>query len=645
MSVGTPALLVAGALGVWLGLQAARMQLLAVVWNVAEDAPTTQLGLVAAGIWAVGLLGFIPARLLGDRAAWMLGALFAVLVALRQTIAGEVPTAIFSIAAWIAWLWWLPAFLHALARRGATAVAPAAVLVGLGAQVATQAALHGSDLHAAGGAIGAIGGVVLALGFVLALRVGLRAPEARSDAGAAWGALALGPFLFLQMTVLVNLGRLELLSGADLTVAALVASAGVAAALVALRWRTSRVARAVAAIVSILLLAAAQAPAPWAALALVPAQVGLALLLAGAFAAPGAAPGSNANDASSTDAALGGAASGIRVGVGASQGRAYLGAAAGAVLLFVLLFLFYSGEAVPALWPVAALLVGAASLRGSVAAPFRQPRPLAAAIALGVVAVLASVAPYPAPDRAAAPREGVRVLDYNIHQGIDRFGVPGMAAIAEVIEGADADLVALQEVNRTWDIAGGVDNFAWLRWRFPGHTAVYGPMHGDFFGNAILSRFPVKEWGWERFPLGPSKLARGYVWAVVATPAGDALFLSTHFTPYNRGQERAERVAQARLLLAFWKGRAPAILAGDFNDDAESEAVRTLVGGGLRDVLAAHGLGKTRTFISTGTPFATASLEKLDYIFTSPGVTSTEARILETVASDHLPLVATLRLR
>lgn len=617
MSVGTPALLVAGALGVWLGLQAARMQLLAVVWNVAEDAPTTQLGLVAAGIWAVGLLGFIPARLLGDRAAWMLGALFAVLVALRQTIAGEVPTAIFSIAAWIAWLWWLPAFLHALARRGATAVAPAAVLVGLGAQVATQAALHGSDLHAAGGAIGAIGGVVLALGFVLALRVGLRAPEARSDAGAAWGALALGPFLFLQMTLLVNLGRLELLSGADLTVAALIAAAGIAAAAGGLRWTTSGIARVVAAIVTAALLAAAQAPAPWAALALVPAQVGLALLLAGAFAAPGAA----------------------------SQGRAYLGAALGAVLLFVLLFLFYSGEAVPALWPVAALLVGAASLRGSVAAPFRQPRPLAAAIALGVVAVLASVAPYPAPDRAAAPREGVRVLDYNIHQGIDRFGVPGMAAIAEVIEGADADLVALQEVNRTWDIAGGVDNFAWLRWRFPGHTAVYGPMHGDFFGNAILSRFPVKEWGWERFPLGPSKLARGYVWAVVATPAGDALFLSTHFTPYNRGQERAERVAQARLLLAFWKGRAPAILAGDFNDDAESEAVRTLVGGGLRDVLAAHGLGKTRTFISTGTPFATASLEKLDYIFTSPGVTSTEARILETVASDHLPLVATLRLR
>jgi hypothetical protein len=51
-------LTVCGALGTWLGIHALRAYLTMVVWNVAEDAPATQMGLVALSVWVVG-----PARL------------------------------------------------------------------------------------------------------------------------------------------------------------------------------------------------------------------------------------------------------------------------------------------------------------------------------------------------------------------------------------------------------------------------------------------------------------------------------------------------------------------------------------------------------------------------------------------------------
>lgn len=612
------ALLVSGALGVWLGLHALRSALMQVVWNVAEDATTTQLGLVAAAVWLVGLLGWIVARLVGGSVAWRLGALFALLTALRQTVTGEVPTAVFGIGGWIVWLWWFPAFLHELGRRGAASLAAPAVLLGLAAQVATQAALHGIDLHTLGGAAGAVGGVVLSVAFLIALRAALRPPAAASGGGVTWGALALGPYLFLQVTLLVNLARPQLLAGWDLPAAAALAASGIALGLLALRWSPPLRVRLLIGAVAVALLAALPL-SPMAVLAVVPAQVGLALVLAGAFAAPG----------------------------GASLGRAYLGAAVGAVLLFLFLFLFYSGDPLPALWPVASAVVVAVGARAARAEPQLESRPVLATLALAALAVGASLVPYPATARLGAPRvrDALTVLDYNIHQGIDLFGVPSVNEIATVIERADPDLVALQEVNRGWDVAGGVDNFAWLRWRFPEYHAVYGPMHADHFGNAILSRYPIQEWGWARYPLGPSKLPRGYVWALVSTPAGDVLFTGTHFTAFNRGEERKERAAQAAELLAFWRGRPRAVLVGDFNDSPDSEAIRALMAGGVRDVLAAHGAGATPTYSFTGTPFIAPYSSKLDYVFTSPDVSSSGARVLETTASDHRPVLATLRLR
>lgn len=609
------ATLAAGALGTWLGLHALRAYLMMVVWNVAEDAPATRMGMVAAGVWLVGLLGWVPARLLGgSRPALRLGALLAALAVARQALPGEVLSPVLAFSGAVAWLWWLPAFWQEAAQRGAAGWLAPAALVGLAGQVAGQAALHGLDLHVLAGPWSVLGGAALAGTFLAALSRAGREPAPNlsvSKPGPGWGPLAFFPFLFLQMTLLANLGRLEQLSGWGLPATALLVEASLLGGLAALLAAPGRLPRLGLGALALVLVAFGLELRGWLVLAIVPAQVGVALLLDAAFA-PRTSP---------------------------RGGRVYALAAAGAIALFALLFLFYARDVWPPLWPAAGLLLLAAA-GGPGAGSTGDSRPLAAAAALAAAGLGLSLIPAgpAAPAPGPAPAE-LAVLDYNIHQGLDTWSVPALPAIADLIEASGADLVALQEVNRGWNISGGVDAVAYLRWRLPQYHLVYGPMHSDLFGNAILSRYPIRDWGWERYPLGPSGLPRGYVWATVPTQAGEALFVSTHLTPYQRlGEEDRERLEQAELLLGFWGGRARAILAGDFNNEPDSPAIRRLLAGSLRDALAERGLGQASTYR------ADRPYQRIDYVFTSPDVDAIAAEIPGVAASDHLPLLVRLRL-
>src|SRR5438132_6833744 len=108
--------LIAAALGTWMGIQSARMTFAMIIWNTAED-NTSLAGEQAAAVWVVGLVGaflvrFVP---IARRELW-LGALFGSLVILRQIFPGENSSPALAYAAWIVWMWWLPAFI---ARSGA----------------------------------------------------------------------------------------------------------------------------------------------------------------------------------------------------------------------------------------------------------------------------------------------------------------------------------------------------------------------------------------------------------------------------------------------------------------------------------------------------------------------------------------------
>ncbi|HEY3061018.1 MAG TPA: endonuclease/exonuclease/phosphatase family protein [Chloroflexota bacterium] len=594
------AFVVCGALGVWLGIHALRAYLTMVVWNVAEDLPATQMGLVALAVWVLGLLGWVPWKLLGGgvRAAWVLGLLFALTTALRQVWPGEVSSPVWAFASLVAWLWWLPAFL----RTASPGAAVLSVLGGLTLTVAGQVALHGLDVHVLTGISGALTGVILAAAFALASWRARQTPDGPATASAL-GAAALGPYLFVQLTLLTNLGRLQVTSGWDVVPAAATALLGLLVALVALAWPIDkRVQLLLAVLAVVLLLLGENMPGP-AILAIVPIQVGLALGLSAAFAMP--------------------------------SGRTHLGFVGGAIVFFGLVFMYYSArDALTLLWPVAALGVVVALVRTE---PQRQPRQqIWAAPAIALAGLAVSLIPASSAVRATEPAPPeLRVFNYNIHQGLDYYSVPSISAIAETIEANTADLVSLQEVNRGWNISGGVDYAAWLRWRFPGYYVVYGPMQTQLFGGLILSKYPIVDFGWQRYPRGQSTNTRGFVWTTISSRAGELTFVTTHLTPYSGFD--SDRAVQADVLRQFWRSRPRFIIGGDFNAEPDDDAIRMLQQAGLQDIAAKVGLGQRPTY-SAGQPS-----ERIDYIFAGPDVAPVTADVPMSLASDHLPVSATVR--
>lgn len=604
--MGAPVLL-ASALGTWLGIQAVRATLAMVIWNVAED-NTAYAGQVAVLIWVVGIVGSFLVRALPIRrpALW-LGALFGAVVILRQALPGESSSPAFAFAAWIVWLWWLPAFVRLAAAAGRRADLATGAVLGIALQLAGQIALHGLDLQLIDGPAS----VITALLLVVALIVALAAVgESGEPVGGGWGAFALGPFLFVELTFAANLGRLEMLTGLAPVVVQVAAGAGLVAGLALPLVPLSRTLRRSLLVAAVVLLAIATSLGAIAAIAVIAVQAGLGLGLTSAFTA-----GPKRFDA-----------------------RVHACAALGAMVFFAFVFVFYSfRDRSDLLWPIAALLVVAPGFLARAPAPSRSFRPAIAAAAAVLGAVLVASIPPGGAHPGAAAGPDVTVLTYNLHQGLDYWSVPSAAALADRIESVNADVVALQEVNRGWDLSGGIDLFAYLRWRLPQYHAVYGPMDTALFGNAILSRYPIAESGSGILPHLNSALMRGYVWANVVAPSGPLLVVSTHFTSYEGFDE--ERIAQADAYTAFWAKRPRSILAGDYNSHPEDVSVARLLSSGLIDAPAAVGQGKEFTY-SSGQPH-----ERIDYVFVSPDVQPVSARVLEGTASDHSPVLVVVRLR
>src|SRR6185436_14707317 len=115
------------------------------------------------------------------------------------------------------------------------------------------------------------------------------------------------------------------------------------------------------------------------------------------------------------------------------------------------------------------------------------------AVLLGAAGLVAGCQTAPQP--AASPTT-FRVMTYNLHHGEGLDGKVDLLRIAELTKREGADLVALQEVDK------GVERTA--RRDFPdelaaltGLTCVFSNNYhfqGGEYGNAVLTRFPIKSW-------------------------------------------------------------------------------------------------------------------------------------------------------
>ena len=277
----------------------------------------------------------------------------------------------------------------------------------------------------------------------------------------------------------------------------------------------------------------------------------------------------------------------------------------------------------------------------------------AAAVAIGVAALLSACAGAVARSKPAspahAPRE-LRVLVYNTHAGQDAAHAPNLDRVAALVREVGAEVVLLQEVDRGTRRSGGVDQPATLR-RLTGYEAAFGKtldFDGGEYGIAILSRWPIARDTLVRPPgdqpqdgAGDTHEPRGALLATIAAPGGAITVVDTHLDQSrdDRWRRQELRTIVALADSARRHGTARAILVGgDFNSTPESEVHAAALRAGLRDAWAVCGSGDGFTFP------ADSAVKRIDYLYLTGDAGCREARVVPADASDHRPVLVRVTL-
>lgn len=249
------------------------------------------------------------------------------------------------------------------------------------------------------------------------------------------------------------------------------------------------------------------------------------------------------------------------------------------------------------------------------------------------------------PSTASAEVRSIRVMSYNIHHARGVDGVLDLERIARVIETSQADVIGLQEVDRHWsERSNWVDQSAWLADRLDLHVTYAANLDLDpltpgaprrQYGTAILSRYPIRASGNTLLPKYPGQEQRGLLEATIKVRGRELRVANTHLT-HNNDAERQEQADRVAALLG--PSLRSTLLVGDLNAVPTAKPITTLTSL-LDDTWPAVGVGPGYT-IAAENP-----TKRIDYLLHGSALTPRAAEVVSTLASDHLPVVATYTFR
>lgn len=180
----------------------------------------------------------------------------------------------------------------------------------------------------------------------------------------------------------------------------------------------------------------------------------------------------------------------------------------------------------------------------------------------------------------------LRVATWNLWY---RFGDPDRRrpAILATLRELDADVIGLQEVwsSDTTDLASELAADLGMHVAFgaspdptPWTRRLEGPRYG--IGNAVISRWPVRDAHTGALPAGTEPGTRVLHEAVVDTPAGSCPVWSVHLDSSLIGS--ASRIEQVRVIarrvVEAPPSDLPPLVLGDFNAQADSDEMRLIEG-------------------------------------------------------------------
>jgi endonuclease/exonuclease/phosphatase family metal-dependent hydrolase len=236
-------------------------------------------------------------------------------------------------------------------------------------------------------------------------------------------------------------------------------------------------------------------------------------------------------------------------------------------------------------------------------------------------------------------RKIVRVLTFNILHGATTKGDFNLDVLSDVINKANPDFVALQEVDFKTKRARNLDLTTELAQR-TGMTSYYAramDYDGGAYGEGVLSKRPILAARNVALPHQPNSEPRAAAEITVVITSGDTIrFIGTHLDHLKDSKDRMMQVEEINKKLVDIP--YPAILVGDLNDIPESKPITILEskwGAAYKDTKLEY------TFPSD------APRAKIDYVMYTPKnrwkVLEAET-ICDEIASDHCAYLVVLEL-
>ncbi|NIJ12661.1 endonuclease/exonuclease/phosphatase family metal-dependent hydrolase [Saccharomonospora amisosensis] len=250
------------------------------------------------------------------------------------------------------------------------------------------------------------------------------------------------------------------------------------------------------------------------------------------------------------------------------------------------------------------------------------------------------------------PPDVLRAVSFNMHAGIGADGELDLERVAEVIRHSRADVVGLQEVDVHFSARSDYVDQATRLAELTGMRVFFAPIYDldpepghsqrRRFGVAILSRHPIVATTnhelTRKSTVGPPRSPTpmpGFAEAVVSVRGRHVHVYSTHLDYRADPAVRRTQVAETVRVLDGDPPQARQVLLGDLNAEPAAPELGPLFQR-VRDAWGTRRGGLTYP--------APRPVKRIDYITFAGPMRVEGARVPRSSASDHLPVLALLRL-
>jgi endonuclease/exonuclease/phosphatase family metal-dependent hydrolase len=232
----------------------------------------------------------------------------------------------------------------------------------------------------------------------------------------------------------------------------------------------------------------------------------------------------------------------------------------------------------------------------------------------------------------------MKIMSYNIQHGVGDDSILNLERLGNFVRTSGANIVGLQEVDNNWSErsdfvaqAKWISDFLQMEYVYGANLNLTPLAEGEAsrqYGLSIISNYPILNH--KHYFLTSGSEQRGLLEATIDVNGNHYYLFNAHL-----GLNQQEREIQMKEILDITSQyNDKKIIVGDFN--AIPGEVVPMMEGQFKDVFIQN--TQVLTFPSN------VPQKQIDYIFVSKDVITTNARVEESLASDHLPITVEIEL-